>query len=413
MARKSKQEITAIIACVMLAFIMWIYAMTAKNPLDNQTVDNIPVQLVNTGILEQFDLALVPEQNFTVSLDIKGKVLDLASAKKPERYSVVADFSNAPVLRKGENTIPIDITAFPSGIQIENPTKLQYSIKVKLEALEEKSIPVKINLVGSVKEGYGYLEPISKPNEMLVRGPESVVNTVKIIEGQIDITDKSDNYSRSIGIRPLDKDGKEVKYVNLSNKVVDVSVPIKPAKEVDLVVKTTGEIPGNKVLKKINQSQEKVMILGDKTYLDKIREIETLPFDISTIRSTHKDTLSMKLPEGIDIFSGTNTVNVEFVVENIIENTISIPINIVNPRGGFSYSTSVPDVSITLRGAESIMSTLNTGSISAIIDVNGLDEGQHNMGFEINIPNGLAVTKRAPDKVTVTISKPVSETTNP
>lgn len=413
MARKSKQEITAIIACVMLAFIMWIYAMTAKNPLDNQTVDNIPVQLINTEVLEQFDLALSPEQNFTVSLDIKGKVLDLASATNPERFSVVADFNNAPVLRKGENTIPIDIIAFPNGIQIENPTKLQYSIKVKLEALEEKSIPVKINLVGSVMEGYGYLEPISKPNEMLVRGPESVVNSVKIIEGQIDITDKSDNYTRSIGIRPLDKDGKEVKYVTLGSKVVDVSVPIKPAKEVNVVVKTTGEIPGNKVLKKINQSQEKIIILGDKTYLDKVKEIETLTFDLSTIRSTHKDTLSMKLPEGIDIFSGTNTVNVEFVVENILESTISIPINIINPRGGFSYSTSVPDISITLRGAESILSTLNTDSISAIIDVNGLDEGQHSMGFEVNLPSGLAVTKRTPDKVTVTISKPVSETTNP
>lgn len=412
MAHKSKQEITAIIACVLLAFVMWIYAMTAKNPFETQPVNNIPVQLINTDVLEQLDLALVPEQNFTVSLEIRGKVLDLAAAD-PANFNIVADLNNVPILRKGENNIPIDIIGTPNGTQVENPTKVQYSIKVKLEALEEKSVPVTINPVGSVKEGFGYLVPIPKPSQILVKGPVSVVNSVSSISGQVIINGKSDDINESVEIRPLDKDGNVVKYVSVATQVVDVSVPIKPAKEVNVVVKTTGDIPGNKILKKINQSQERVVIIGDKPYLDKVKEIETISYDLSQIKSTYKDTLSLNLPEGIDIFSGTETVNVEFVVENIIENTIAVPINIVNPREGFSYSTSVPDISITLRGGESLINSLNTDSIAATIDVNTLDEGQHNMEFIVNIPNGLSIVKKVPDKVTVTVAKPVSETTNP
>lgn len=412
MAHKSKQEITAIIACVLLAFVMWIYAMTDNNPEETRTVNNIPVQLQNTEALEQYDFALAPEQNFAVSLEIKGKALDVFAATDPSSFNIVANLNSVP-LKKGENNIPVEIKGTPSGIQVENPTGVPYYIVVKLEALEEKSIEVNINLVGSVKEGYGYLKPITKPSAVLVRGPESVVNSVKSIAGKIDINGKSDDYNASIEIRPLDKDGNEVKYVSMASQVVDVSVPIKPAKEVNVVVKTTGDIPGNKVLKKINQSETKIMIIGDKVYLDKVKEIETVPYDISNIKNTYTDTLSLSLPEGIDVSNGMNTVNVEFVLENIIENTIRIPINIINPREGYSYSTSVPDVSLTLRGAESLINSLDADSISAIVDVNNVDVGSHSMELTINIPSGLSKVKTVPDKISVTVTKPVAETTNP
>lgn len=412
MARKSKQEITAIVFSLLLAFVMWIYAMTDKNPMESRNVNNIPVQLVNTEAVEQYKLALSPEQSFTVNLVVKGKALDIYNAD-PASYNIVADLSNIASLKKGDNIIPVDIVTPPPGITVENKPGVPYQIKVKLEALETKSIGVNINLKGSVKEGYGYLEAITKPSEVLVRGPESQVNLVNSIIGEFSINGKSNDVNGSVGIIPVDKDGNEVKYVSMASSVVDVSVPVKPAKEVDLVVKTTGELPGNKVLKKINQSDNKVMIIGDKKYLDKVKEIETVPYDLSKITSTHTDILSLNLPEGIDVSKGTNTVNVEFVVENTIENTIRIPINIINPRDGYNYSTSVPEVSLTLRGAESIINSLNTESISAIIDVNNLDTGQHNLGLVINVPNGVSIAKTVPDKVSVTITKPGTDTTSP
>jgi YbbR domain-containing protein len=143
MAHKSKQEITAIIASVLLAFVMWIYAMTDKNPMEQKTVENIPVQLENIEALKQFNLALVPEQNFTVSLQIRGKALDVYAANDPSYFNIVADLNSVAFLKKGENNIPVEIIGKqPNGIQVENPTGVAYYIKVKLEALETKSVPV-------------------------------------------------------------------------------------------------------------------------------------------------------------------------------------------------------------------------------------------------------------------------------
>ncbi|MDF2675331.1 MAG: hypothetical protein K0R09_3603 [Clostridiales bacterium] len=413
MAHKSKQEITAIIASVLLAFVMWIYAMTDKNPMESKTVENIPVQLINTEAVEQSNLALKPGQTFLVSLDIKVKALDLYAAIDPANYNIVADLSSASIFQKGENNIMVEIKGKPPGIMIENPLGVPYTIKVNLEALATKSVGVKIEKIGSVKAGYGYLDSIVSPSEVIVRGPESMVNSVASLVGSININDKTNDANGNIAITPVDIDGNEVKYVTLEKPVVEVTVPVKPSKEVGVVVKTTGDIGENKILKKINQSATKVVIVGDKKDLDKVKEIETIPYDISKITSTHTDTLSLNLPEGIQVFQGISTLTVEFVVENIIESTVRIPINVINPREGYSYSNSVPDVSLTLRGAESVINSFDTSSISAIVDVNNLDVGQHNIDFKINLPSGVSVVKKVPDKISVTITKPEQEVTSP
>lgn len=413
MVHKSKQEITAIIVSVLLAFVMWIYAMTDKNPLETRTVENIPVQLTNTETLEQFGYALTPDQSFTINLEIRCKALDVGTAIDTANYNIVADLNNIATFKKGENNIPVEITSKPSGIQVDNPTGAPYYIKVKLETLETKSVGVNINPIGNVKEGFGYLDPITKPTQVTVSGPESVVNSVNSVNGQIDITGKSSDVNASIAIKPVDRDGNEVKYVSIEKPVVDVSIPVKPAKEVGVIVDTVGNIGSNKVLKKINLSTEKVKIIGDKKYLDNVKEVRTVPYDISKIKTTYTDTLTLNLPEGIEVFHNMNTVSAEFVVENVIEDTVRIPINIVNQKQGYNYSTSVSDVNITLRGAESTINSLDTGTISAVVDVNNIDVGQHNLELKINVPDGISIAKMVPDKVSVTITKPETDTTSP
>lgn len=405
MARKSKQEIMAIIGALLLAFVMWIYAMAAKNPTETKTVSNIPVQLINVEALAKHGLALDPEQNFVISLDIEGKALDVYSANNPNYFKVVADLNSAIQLGKGENNIPIEIQDLPKGVQIDNPTGIPYYIKVKLEKLEKKSVPVTINLTGTPKKGYGSLEAIKTPTEIVVTGPESLVNSVSSIVGEIDINTKASDAHGSIVIKPLNKDGEEVKNVTMERQVVDVTVPIKLAKEVEIIVKTKGRLDDNKVLRKMNPTIKKVTILGDRKYLDKVDEIQTVVYDISTISSTITDTISLNLPEGIDVFQGISTVDVEFIVENKQESSIKIPVNLINSNSEYNYSTSIADINVFFEGAESLVNAVDVEDINATVDVSNLGEGQHNLTIKLTLPNGIELVKATPEKVVVTISK--------
>jgi YbbR domain-containing protein len=385
--------------------------MGDKNPEENITVDNIPVQLVNVDYLEQDNLALIPNQNFTISLDIKGKALDVYAADDPSQFKVVADLNTNQYLKKGENTIPVKIVATPKNIRVENSTGSQYFIKVNLDSLATKSVPIKIDIVGNAKEGFGYLSAVTKPSEMLVKGPESIVNSVDSVSGQIDINDNSSSVNKSIVIRPLDSQGNEVKNVNLERNVVDVTVPIKPAKDVPIVIRTTGSLAGNKIIKQMNPSYDRVTIIGEKKDIDKIKQIETVIYDVSKINSTYTDVLSLDIPPGVDMFSDIKTVDVEFVVENIVENTVRIPINMINAKDGYNYSMSHTDVTVNIRGAQSVLSAFDSSTISAIVDVSNASEGQNTLGIKLTVPDTVSVASTSPEKVTVTVTKPQEPST--
>ena len=148
MVRKNKQEIMAMIICVIVAFALWLYVMSDVNPVKTTVVNNVPVELVNTESLEQSNLALLPDQHFTVNLSISGKTSDIFNVSAAD-FSLVADMSTS--LKKGDNTISVEIKNAPKGITVNEKAGALYVIKVKLDSLTEKSIPVVIKVTGDAK----------------------------------------------------------------------------------------------------------------------------------------------------------------------------------------------------------------------------------------------------------------------
>jgi YbbR domain-containing protein len=198
----------------------------------------------------------------------------------------------------------------------------------------------------------------------------------------------------------------------MKQNVVDVTVPIKPAKEVPVVVRTTGNLIGDRIVKKINLTPDRVTIVGEKKDIDKIKQIETVIYDISKISSDYTDELTLDIPPEVGIFGEINTVIVEFDVENIIENTVRIPINMINPKDGYNYSMSHMDAAVTIRGPLSIINAFDSSRISAIADVSGLEDGQHSLAIKLTAPDEVSIVSSSPEKITVTVSKP-QETSAP
>jgi YbbR domain-containing protein len=162
MARKNRQEIIAMILSVIAAFALWIYVTGEQNPVKTTVINNVPVQLINTESLQQSGLALMPGQNFTVNLSISGKTFDVFNVSASD-FNLVADMSTT--LKKGVNSIIVESKGNPpKGINIIDKG---YVIKVDLDSLTEKSVPVTIKVTGETKQGYGYLQPVPRPSEVL------------------------------------------------------------------------------------------------------------------------------------------------------------------------------------------------------------------------------------------------------
>ena len=93
MDKERKEQLIIKICCVIAAFALWLFITGTENPLTSYKLQNVPVKLLNTDVLTRANLVLVPGQDLTTSLNIKGANTSILLAKKAEDFTVVADLS--------------------------------------------------------------------------------------------------------------------------------------------------------------------------------------------------------------------------------------------------------------------------------------------------------------------------------
>lgn len=401
MANKDKQQIMAIVLSVFIAFILWLYVMGEKNPVQIRTIEDIPVTLYNVENVKNSNLVMLPNQNFTINLTIKGRALDVFKATK-EDFKVEADMSG--YLKRGDNNIPVEIKKKPQGVEIVTDGIYPY-IRVKLDNLVAKSYPVNINITGIPKEGYDTLEPVVRPSEIIVIGPEEYINKVSYVEGQVDVTGAFSDISNSIIVKAYDRERKQVSNVETDPKYVDVLVSVKPTKEVPINVVTKNTLPKGKVIKSINLSQPKVYILGDVNVINKIKEIETKPIDLQQIGQSTSLQVELNLPKGVYVKSKDKSIQVDLVVENIIQREIKIPVLMKNQVDTYSYTLSQNEVTLTVRGSESQINALDEKQLSYELDVSQYDEGEHTVPIKITKISNVDVIDINPTSIKLRVNK--------
>ncbi|EYE87503.1 hypothetical protein Q428_12920 [Fervidicella metallireducens AeB] len=402
MAHKDKKEITVMVLSVLLAFLMWIYVVQDTDQEINTIVENVPVILANENAIQESNLALAnPGQQLTINLAVKGAPRDIMNVRV-EDFRVEADMDVA--LKKGLNNIPIRVTRKPLGVDIVQNIETSY-VKVTLDKLERKSVPIRLNLVGVPKSGYGYMQPVLRPTEVLISGPATQINFVEAAVGRIDVTENSADVKASIPLKPVDREGRIVEYVKIEPSLADVYLSIKPTKEVPIIVKKTGKLPEGKVLKYMNTSISKVTIVGDLKYLNEIKYIETVPFDLSNIQENITQELPFNIPPNINISGDIKGISVEFGIENKTSKTVDVSVSILNANDSYNYVFSSNTISVTIEGAESIVKDIDSSNISAVVDIKDFAEGVHIIPVKIYGPDGTQITSYTPQRITVTITK--------
>lgn len=403
MAYKDKQEIIAMITALLVAFVFWVYVMGDKNPEQTRVIKDVPVNLVNQGNIEQANLAIMPGQKFFVDLTITGKALDVFNAGA-EDFKVEADMGG--YLKKGDNNIiPVDIKSAPKGVNVVNKAGYPYTIRVRLDSLLIKSVPVVVNVKGNAKEGFGNTDPITRPTEVLISGPASYVSSVAAAAGQVDITGIADDIKETIPLRAQDKDGKLVQDVEIEPKNVDVIVPVKPSKEVPIVIKTSGALPENRILKSIKSKTERILIIGEREEIDKISFIETVPLDLTTVAKSQTRDVQLNIPKNIVLNGNVKNISVDISIENKGDRALSIPLTIIDENKDYNYAYSANTIDVVITGVEGVINSLDPKNISASLDLKGLSEGAHSVQVKITVPEGANIKDYTPQKITVTITK--------
>jgi len=404
MDKVRKQQLIIKITCVIAAFVLWLFITSTESPLTAYKLKSIPVKLLNADILSQSKLILVPGQDLTTSLNIKGTNTSVLLNTKAEDFTVVADLS-AYALKRGEQKIPIEIRKSPDNINVVNSDGL--FITINLDELTEARLPISVNVNGKPKEGFYASAAKLTQNYATVVGGSKFVNIVKNLLVEMDIQGLESDAIKTYRLKPVDSAGKEIKEVTVNPSQMDVRIPIKKTKSVGVKVKTIGNLNPKFTLASIKVLPDHFDVTGSAADLNQLESLNTETIDLSAITKSTTTDAKVLIPDGLSLVS-TNAegiVKVEININKVVQKNLILDIKYNNLDPNYDVKLEKDKALIVVSGTEAVINSLDIKKLSADIDLVNLIEGQHSVPVKITMPDGVNLISQGPDKIIATITK--------
>ena len=369
------------IVCVLLAFCLWLYVTSIENPNKSSEIKDIPVDIINSEVLRESNLALSPNQNFTVNLRIEGPANAVYSAKVAD-FKVTADLGTY-VLKKGENNVPVRVVNYPQDVNVMNTGVL--SIKINVEEYTEKYVNVVSKVDTLFKEGFVERNVEFTPQSVKIYGPESAVSKVKSVALIGETKDISEDFESEYELIPIDSEGAVVKGVSLDKSKGTLKMQVGKGTEVPIKVKYMGSLKNGLSIEKETLSKNKVSIIGDPKAVENIKYIETEPLNLSDIVSSKDVNLKLSIPEGITVSLDEQYVTVSLKIKDEIPVTksFSVKVDYIGVDANHEYTPNT--VNVVLEGTKEALASIKADNIKVEASVGGLVEGNHEVEWKATL----------------------------
>ncbi|MEX1029960.1 MAG: CdaR family protein [Paenibacillaceae bacterium] len=377
-------------------------APLATNTSTSDEIENVSIETVG---LNESKYVLLSVEPSNVRIRVRGS--SSAIKKINSESKVRLDLST---VKSGDQAVKLSAVGFPSGLSVEI---IPGSVIVRIEEKLKKEMVVETVLKGSPKQGYVAGTPIIQPNRVFVTIPESKMETVQAIRGEMDITDAITTVSKQIKLAAYDKNGVKVD-VEIEPSVVNIEVPItEPSKKVTVQVQLIGTPADGFSLVKTEQNPQEITIYGKQELLDQLEFYDGLQINVSEFNANQTVTLDIPLRPGVSRVE-PNKVEVKLTIVPSEQKTFEQMKVVITGLGEqnvaeFTDPTSGM-VDVTVEGAPEVVAGIIVDNIDAIIDVTNLPVGKHEVPIVYNFPSFVKIVPGVRDTVIVDIKEVVAET---
>ena len=263
-----------------------------QNPFIEQPFRDIPIQFNN---LDSVNYALVEDQSsFKVNVKVRGRRSHISNLSKEAIKAEV----NMKGRMEGENLLTVSVT-LPDNIELVsvNPPE----IMVTLEPVVEKQIPVTVDINGSPAEGFAVMDPVLKPKEVILKGPKSIIDTVKFAFISIDVSNKSEDIKGNFPLHITDERKAESKNITYRPETIEATIPIVNKADVEIEPRIIGNPAAGYAISGITVTPDIVSVTGDENILNNLQKIDTEIIDISGAYSNQQREVKIILPNGVKL----------------------------------------------------------------------------------------------------------------
>ena len=293
----------------MLASCLWFFVTYYQDPETVLTINNVQVKLLHTDMLESEgkvyivldDSDVIP----VVTVNAPRSVVDALEADNIVATADVEDMS-------AHNTVPIVLTTNKYSDSITNISGSISNVRLSIEDEQRATFGIEASVVGSVAEGYQVGTVSLEQNQVRVKGPASVVQSVKSAGVSVDVSAAESSISTNAEIHLYDDDGRDIstdKHLTLNIDKVMVRVEVLLKKEVPVKIAVSGTpAEGYRLNGETAVEPGRITIAGRKSTLENVTEI-SIPSSDLNVRGRNTSLvknfkISDYLPDGVSLAEG-------------------------------------------------------------------------------------------------------------
>jgi YbbR domain-containing protein len=383
---------------LVLAIVLYFVAVNETNPETTVRPSfSVPVQVVNVPS------GLVPTDS-PPQVGLRVRALPTVLARlRPDSFTAQVD---ASIAHAGSNDLPVNVRATDPEVRgVDAEPSL---VTLNLEEIQERVLPVRVNVSGQVPQGYTLGDARADPDRVTVAGAASLVGRAS--EALLDVS--IDRVTVSVnGVytpRIIDDRGNDLKDLNLRITPVSIAVQIPITqqtqyKEVGIHPVTTGQAAAGYALQALEVNPPVATVVGDPAALDGVNFVDTQPIDIGGISSTVIRSVALAPPPRTFLLQQGQQATVTIRVQTLtIAQTVRVPPSVINLGSSVALARSPDPVSLTITGPAPTLSTLNSSDFRVVVDAKDRPPGRYDLTPSVqNVPAGMNVSSVDPKTVQV------------
>ena len=393
------------ILAVTLAVLVWIAAEQQTNPSREAPYPRaIPIVKKNVpaNMITYNETATEVRVTLSAPESMWGLLTD-------DRFSATIDFSGQPT---GTLDLPVQVTVDNRAVRIVKIDPPIVSLKMELQT--EKSLSAKVNVIGDPALGYSADAVHLHPPIITVHGPQSLVNQVAAISGQMSIQDARHTVTQTIPLSPRDETNQIVPYVTLTPSNTVATVPVTQLggfRDMAVKIELRGNVAPGYLTTDVSVDPQVVTVFGSSVALDALPGfIPTAPISVTDATADINEQVPLVLPSGISML-GDPTVHITIKIKPI-ESSVNVQIPLT-PQGlqpELSARLSPEALDVILSGPIARLGELQSSDVQAFVNLFNLITGTYQITPTVVIPSDIRIVSLLPSTVQVVIGPPISST---
>lgn len=399
LSKKSSMIILSLVLAV-IVFVIIDRQNTTLLEKNAEVLYDIPLSATYND--EEYVVEGLPE---TVDITLIGTKANLYLAKQLPTQDVNVDLSD---LKPGVHKVNLKYKQSITSVEYKlDPSEV--TVVVSSKKSETRSVESDIVNLNKLDSKLAINNTKLDTDEVIIKGTEDSLAKVSTIKALINVSDMVDpkagtNTLKDIPLIAYDENGAKVDVEMVPSKVTATVEIESPSKTVPLEIEPTGNVIFGKAIKNITSSVQKVTIYGNSKVLDNTNSIK-VKIDVNNLKSNKEYTVTIKKPAGIrEISEKVVTAKVE-LDDEVTTELSGVKLGVVNLGSNYTAqatSENATEVTVILKGVESIIKNITPSDVEAYVDLEGLGAGDHEVEIKVK---GTDPKVKYSSKVTKTIIK--------